>query len=114
MTDLVAVRMQPEFLSQVRVVATAQGFLSVQEYVREVVRRDLYQHYKRELDAIIASAKGKKTKELTRAERDDLARRFMREKEQYEKETAHVAKPADAFARYQKFDEWRKSKGLRD
>ena len=114
MTDLIAVRMTPEFLAQTRTVASAQGFLSVQEYVREAVRRDIYQHHKTWLDALVQSAKGKKIKELTPAQRDDLARRFMREKEQYEKETTHVAKPADAFAQHMMFEEWRKSKGLKD
>jgi len=79
MADLVAVRMQPEFLNTVKTVANAQGFLSVQEYVRDAVRRDIYNHYKRKLDEIIASAKDVKPIRPTPEQRDAWARAYMRE-----------------------------------
>ena len=79
MADMIAVRMTPEFLGQVRTVANAQGYLSVQEYVRDAVRRDIYRHHKTWLDALVKGAKGKKTRQLTPEDRMRIFEEIERE-----------------------------------
>lgn len=76
MNTIMNVRMSPELLTQAETVAKARGYLTTQEYVREAIRQDVekYLRIKRELDAIIDSAKGVIPKKLTREERDALAR----------------------------------------
>ena len=79
MNSMVNVRMPPELLAQTETVAKERGYLTVQEYVREAVRQDIerYRRLRRELDAIVASAKGVKARKLTVRERERLAEREM-------------------------------------
>jgi|GEM_PF-4735594 len=84
MNTIVNVRMDGEMLSKTEKVAKEQGYLSVQEYMREAVRKDIeqYNRLKAELDAIIDSAKKVKPRYLTREERDALAKKPLTAKEQ--------------------------------
>jgi Arc/MetJ-type ribon-helix-helix transcriptional regulator len=116
MSDLIALRLPPDLLAEIRETAAARNYLSIQEYLRDAVRRDLerYHQAKAELDAIITSAKKVTPRHMTRAERDKLARTYSKELAQYEKETLGTLKPVDGFAQHEHFLAWRKSKGLRD
>lgn len=82
MNTMLSVRMSPEMMSQTEIVAKERGYLSVQEYIRETVRRDIERQQKAELDAIIASARNVKPRHLTIEERNRLAREPLTQKEQ--------------------------------
>jgi len=82
MNSIVNVRMDHVMLSRTEAVAKELGYLSVQEYVREVVRQDIERHLrlKAELDVIIASARKVTPRHLTISERNRLAEQSPRRK----------------------------------
>jgi len=77
---MLSVRMDQEMLSRVAVVAKNRGYLTTQEYMREVVRQDMDSYYRTELDKIIASARKVTPRHMTLAERNALALESPRRK----------------------------------
>ena len=80
MNTMLSVRMDQTMLSRAEIVAKNRGYLTTQEYMREVVRQDMDAYYRAELDKIIASARKVTPQYMTPAQRDALALESPRRK----------------------------------
>ena len=80
-TELVSLRMPKQLLQDSENIAHERGFVSVQEYLREAIRKDIEkikeQKLRTQLDTIIAQS-GTRKKKLTAKNRDDLAKEFIK------------------------------------
>lgn len=80
-TSLVSLRMPKQLLQDSENVAQEKGFISVQEYMRDAIRKDVEQlkeqKLRAQLDLAIAQS-GSRRKTLTTKERDALAKEFTK------------------------------------